>query len=206
MHKKFKDIATKYEIAEETSKQILAGLKIENIDKNPSPLQLESFELVCSLLKEGVDLASAIARVEESWRQSEKEGRIAEIENEGEVVSSPPNSANTNGQVKTNQSQAFNPSSIDSIIEQQAQQAVEKALASLPNIGKDEYDRIKETFVLKFREHFIKKLLGSNFQEDFASYVDNQVEEHKQGKLKYIESLQAPLIFSPENLALPPEK
>ena len=194
MNKKFKDIATLYEINEETSQQILGGLKIEKSNKTPSQLQLQGFELVCSLLKEGTDLASAITRVEESWRQSE---------NEGEVVNSSPN---TNGQVKTNQSQAFNPSSIDSIIEQQAQQAVEKALVSLPNIGKDEYDRIKETFVLKFREHFIKKLLGSNFQQDFASYVDNQVEEHKQGKLKYIESLQAPLIFSPENLALPPEK
>ena len=76
----------------------------------------------------------------------------------------------------------------------------------MPNIGRDEYDRIKATFIAKFREHFLKKLLGSNFQQDFANYVDAQVEEHRQGKLKYIESLQAPLAFSQENLALPPEK
>ncbi len=206
MNKKYRDIATQYEIPEDISNQILAGLKIENGNKASSQIKLEGFESVCKLLKEGTDLEAAIAIVEESWQQPKSEVNPKAQTEMKEKAPSSSSSPNKNGQVKTNGNQGVNPSSIDSIIEQQAQQAVEQALVSLPNIGRDEYDRIKATFIAKFREHFIKKLLGSNFQQDFANYVDGQVEEHRQGKLKYIESLQAPLIFSQENLALPPEK
>ncbi len=206
MNKKFKDIATKYEISEEKGVKILAGLKIENGNKASSKIYLEGFESVCSLLKEGTDLEAAIAIVEESWQQHKSEVNPKAQTETKEKAPSSSSSSNVQGQVEMKGNQGVNPSSIDSIIEQQAQQAVEQALVSLPNIGRDEYDRIKATFIAKFREHFIKKLLGSNFQQDFANYVDGQVEEHRQGKLKYIESLQAPLIFSQENLALPPEK
>ena len=78
MHKKFRDLASQYEITEETSKQILAELKIKKLDKNPSQLQLQGFKLVCNLVKEGTDLVEAVARVEESWQQCENQGQIAE--------------------------------------------------------------------------------------------------------------------------------
>lgn len=73
MNKKYKDIANQYEISEEQSHEILAGLKIDNISKNPSKLKLQAFESVCKLLKEGKDLGGAISQVEEEVKQLGKE-------------------------------------------------------------------------------------------------------------------------------------
>ncbi len=104
--------------------------------------------------------------------------------------------------VPVTKAQAIELKNIDSIIEQQAEKAAEQALSSLPNLGQAEYSRVKESFILKFREHFIKKLLGSNFQQDFGKYIDAQVEEHQQGKLRHIESLQTSLASDPETSGL----
>ncbi|MDJ0637069.1 MAG: hypothetical protein QNJ34_28090 [Xenococcaceae cyanobacterium MO_188.B29] len=79
-------------------------------------------------------------------------------------------------------------------------------LASLPKVNEAEYDRFSESYVKKLRQLIASRLLQGDFSQNFAKYVDAQVEEHRQGKLKYIESIQAPLVSSPENLALPPEK
>ena len=196
MNPKFKDIANKYEITEEAGKQILGGLKIENIDKNPSPLQLEGFELVCDLVKEGVDLVSAVAQVEESWAKSETEGKAAS------------SSDNGNGQVKTSStvSAEFNNIDIDSIIDRQVEETAKHILASLPKVSEAEYDRFRESYVKKLRQVIASRLLQGNFSQNFAKYVNAKVEEHRQGKLKYIESIQTPLVSSPENSALPPGK
>ena len=208
MNKRFKEIATKYEMAEEISNQILAGLKIKNGNRTPSTLQLEGFESVCGLLKEGVDLASAIAQVEESWQQPFSEVNLEAETETKEKAPSWSSSPNKNGQVKTSEtvSAEFNNINIDSIVERQVEEATNQALASLPQLSEAEYNRFKESFVKKFRQQLAKKLLRSNFSQNFAKYVNAQVEEHEQGKLKYIESIQTPLAYSPENSALPPGK
>ncbi len=215
MNKKYRDIATQYEIPEEISNQILAGLKIKNGNRTPSTLQLEGFESVCKLLKEGTDLEAAIgfavsqseiAIVEESWQQS-----FSEVNPEAETETkekAPSSSSNVQGQVKTEEtvSAEFNNINIDSIVERQVEEATNQALASLPQLSEEEYNRFKESFIKKFRQRLAQKLLHSNFSQNFAKYVDGQVEEHRQGKLKYIESIQTPLAYSPENSALPPGK
>ena len=207
MNKKYKDIAVGYEIPEEKGREILAGLKIENTNKNPSKLKLQGFESVCKLLKEGTDLEAAIAVVEESWKQSKSEVEGTETETEEKAPSSS-SSPNKNGQVKTEEtvSAEFNNINIDSIVDRQVEEATNQALASLPQLSEEEYNRFKESFIKKFRQRLAQKLLHSNFSQNFAKYVDGQVEEHRQGKLKYIESIQTPLASSPENSALPPGK
>ncbi len=207
MNKKYRDIATQYEIPEDISNQILAGLKIENGNKASSQIKLEGFESVCKLLKEGTDLEAAIAVVEESWKQSKSEVEGTETETEEKAPSSS-SSPNKNGQVKTEEtvSAEFNNINIDSIVDRQVEEATNQALASLPQLSEEEYNRFKESFIKKFRQKLAQKLLHSNFSQNFAKYVDGQVEEHRQGKLKYIESIQTPLAYSPENSALPPGK
>ena len=206
MHKQFREIVTKYEIPEEKGVEILAGLKIE-IKKTPSKLKLLGFESVCSLLKEGRELAEAIALVEESWQQQSKSEVKPKAETKGKADMSS-SSAPKNGQVKTSETVSVDSNQIDldSIVDRQVAQATEQALASLPQLSEEEYNRFKESFIKKFRQQLAKKLLHSNFAQNFAKYVDGQVEEHKQGKLKYIESIQTPLVYSPENSALPPGK
>ena len=209
MNKRFKDIATQYEITEQISGEILAGLKIENVNKTPSTLHLQVFESVCSLLQEGNDLTSALAivQLEEPSQQSKSEVEGTKTETEKKAPSSS-SSPNKNGQVKTEEtvSAELNNINIDSIIDRQVEEATNQALASLPQLSKEEYKRFQESYVKKFRQRLAQKLLHSNFSENFAKYVDAQVEEHRQGKLKYIESIQTPLVSSPENSALPPGK
>ncbi len=202
MNQKFRDIVAKYELTEEISVKILAELKIENPNKNPSKIRLQAFESVCNLLQQGMTLEQATAEVVESaTHQSETESlqqlQTPEPEETPQSHSEP---------VPVTEAKAIELKDIDSIIEQQALQAAEQALSSLPNLGQAEYDRVKESFILKFREHFIKKLLGSNFQQDFGKYIDAQVEEHEQGKLRYIESLQTSLVSEPETSGLLPGK
>ena len=208
MNKKYRDIATQYEIPEEISNQILAGLKIKNGNRTTSILQLEGFESVCKLLKEGTDLEAAIAIVEESWQQPKSEVNPKAQTETKEKAPSSSSSPNKNGQVKTEEtvSAEFNNINIDSIVDRQVEEATNQALASLPQLSEEEYNRFKESFIKKFRQKLAQKLLHSNFSQNFAKYVDGQVEEHRQGKLKYIESIQTPLAYSPENSALPPGK
>ncbi|MDJ0575416.1 MAG: hypothetical protein QNJ65_09665 [Xenococcaceae cyanobacterium MO_234.B1] len=202
MNQKFRDIVAKYELTEEIGTKVLAELKIGNPNKNPSKIQLQGFESVCNLLKQGVEFNSAISQVIESaLKQSLSESSQetdTHLPEESPMPSSDP--------VKVTQPQAVELKNIDSIIEQQAEKAAAQALSSLPNLGQAEYDRIKESFILKFREHFIKKLLGSNFQQDFGKYIDAQVARHEQGKLRYIESLQTSLVSEPETSGLLPGK
>ena len=208
MNKKYRDIATQYEIPEDISNQILAGLKIENGNKASSQIKLEGFESVCKLLKEGTDLEAAIAIVEESWQQPKSEVNPKAKTEMKEKAPSSSSSPNKNGQVKTEEtvSAEFNNINIDSIVDRQVEEATNQALASLPKLSEAEFNRFKESFVKKFRQQLAKKLLHSNFSQNFAKYVNAQVEEHEQGKLKYIESIQTPLVSSPENSALPPGK
>ena len=202
MNQKFRDIVAKYELTEEISVKVLAELKIENPNKNPSKIRLQAFESVCNLLQQGIEFNSAISQVVESaTHQSETESlqqlQTIDAEETPQSHSEP---------VQVTQAQAIELKNIDSIIEQQALQAAEQALSSLPNLGQAEYDRVKESFILKFREHFIKKLLGSNFQQDFGKYIDAQVARHEQGKLRYIESLQTSSASEPETSGLLPGK
>ncbi len=210
MNKKFLEIATKYEVAEENVRAILQGMKIKSTRKTPDDEQLEGFESICLLLKEGANVEAAISVVvEEAKKKSESEVKEVnpepEIEAEGKAPSS---SSNNNGRVKTEEtvSTEFNNINIDSIVDRQVEEATNQALASLPQLSEEEYNRFKESFIKKFRQRLAQKLLHSNFSQNFAKYVDAQVEEHRQGKLKYIESIQTPLVSSPENSALPPGK
>ncbi|MDJ0574371.1 MAG: hypothetical protein QNJ65_04300 [Xenococcaceae cyanobacterium MO_234.B1] len=202
MNQKFRDIATLYEITEEIGAKVLAELKIENPNKNPSKIQLQGFESVCNLLKQGIEFNSALSQVIESALHKSESESSQETD-----THLPENSPKSHSEpVKVTQTQAVELKNIDSIIEQQAEKAAAQALSSLPNLGQAEYSRIKDSFILKFREHFIKKLLGSNFQQDFGKYIDAQVEEHQQGKLRYIESLQTSLVSEPETSGLLPGK
>ncbi len=103
MNKKFLEIATKYEVAEENVRAILQGMKIKSTRKTPDDEQLEGFESICLLLKEGANVEAAISVVvEEAKKKSESEVKEVnpepEIEAEGKAPSS---SSNNNGRVKT---------------------------------------------------------------------------------------------------------
>ena len=60
MNQKFRDIVAKYELTEEISVKILAELKIENPNKNPSKIRLQAFESVCNLLQQGMTLGRVL--------------------------------------------------------------------------------------------------------------------------------------------------
>lgn len=190
MNKKFTDIAALHGITEELANSILEGLRIEDIEKNPSQFQLEGFESVCNLVKDGTDLPAAINIVEESQKQSEIE---IDRETSTKNVSSP------------SDSQIWE-SDLDRVIEQKVEKAAEEVLQSLHKIAQNEYECFQETFILRLRKHIAKKISGNNFQRTFAEFVDAKVEENEMGKLKYIESLRTLEDSSPEISALPPEK
>jgi len=62
MNNALNEIAAKYEVSEEKIPEILAGMKVKDAQK-PSKAQLDGFEKVCTLLKEGKPMDQALATI-----------------------------------------------------------------------------------------------------------------------------------------------
>ena len=186
MNKKFRDIATKYEISTEVGQDILARIKIENPTKNPSKAQVEAFEIVCQLLKKGVEfdkaIASCLAENEVSTVVKENQQEEAGTEKpEGVRMSQ------SNGQKKTevNGHQAMpqeNPD-MDSVTTEIGKQIARAMYENVPGIAQTKFLEMKEKLETSIEKFFVADVLDGDFQKNFEEFVNADVEEFKQGKL-----------------------
>ena len=149
MNKKYKDIANQYEISEEQSHEILAGLKIENTSKNPSRLKLQGFESVCKLLKEGKDLGGAIAQVEEEVKQLENEMGQPEEE--------------------------MMAGATDEI----AKQIADAMYASVPGIAQKKFFQMQQGLEKGVEKFFVQNVVNGDFAQNFRNFVKIRNESGK---------------------------
>ncbi len=201
MNKKFRDIATLYELSPELSEAILVGIKIENPTKNPSKVQLEAFDRVCQLLKKGISQQEAIAKIlaENKVSPVVKENAPSQTVTEKpkeEKVNQDSVNKQTNKQTESqgSQAQAHENPSMDSITTEIAKEVAHAMYENVPGIAQTKFLEMKGKLETGIEKFFVKDVLGGDFKKNFENFVNTDVENFKQGKLK----------SQKDNSALPP--
>jgi hypothetical protein len=121
-------------------------MKVKNLEK-PSKRQLEGFEKVCALLKEGKETQEAIALVVEEAKNSPKEA-IAELQLEdGEL---------------------------NKFIIEQAVRAADATLLSLPQVGLEERERIRTLFINAYRARLAQCVQDPEYKRNFIALLEGQ--------------------------------
>ncbi|GFE72211.1 hypothetical protein [Chroococcus sp. FPU101] len=164
MNEAIKEIANKYEIIEERISEILAGMKVKNPGK-PTKIQLEGFEKVCILIKEGKGVEEAIAIV------------VAEAKN---------NSNST--QVETQ----LGEEGLEKLVLELADQAAETMLSSIANLALiplEQYQRIKALFISRYQAQIIEQLQNPQYRQQFLALMTGDNE----GKLKLLSNTDSTL-------------
>jgi len=176
MNNALKEIAGKYEVSEESIPEILTGMKVKDVQK-PSKPQLEGFEKVCILLKEGKPMDQALATVLEAAKNDRLQ-KDTQTNGSTNPVQSP----------QTESSQV----NLDEFIQSLANQAADSTFANLPNIAIEEHHRLKALFVQHYRQRMMERLQDPEFQQQFQAAIEGQ----DLGKLKF-------LTGTTSNIALP---
>ena len=197
MNKKFRDIATKYELSSEVSEAILVGIKIENPTKNPSKAQLEAFDKVCQLLKKGVSQQEAIANIlaenEVSTVVKENAPSFPATEKSKEEKVNKGNENNI-PESQANQSIPHENPSMDSVTTEIAKQVAHAMYENVPGIAQTKFLEMKGKLETGIEKFFVSDVLGGDFKKNFENFVNTDVENFKQGKLN----------SQKDNSALPP--
>lgn len=172
MNNALKDIATRYEVSEEKMLEILGRMKVKNAEK-PSKPQIEGFEKVCTLLKEGKSMDTAITAI----LDEAKNGKSSESEIDGET----PQAADT-----------LEDEELKNFVFREADRAADATLKSFPQIAFEERQRYKELFVQRYRQRITQQLQDPEFRQHFQAAIEGQ----DLGKLHLLNSMTS-------NIALP---
>ncbi len=172
MNNVLKDIATRYEVSEEQMLEILARMKIKNAEK-PSKPQTEGFEKVCTLLKEGTPMDTAITAI----LDEAKNAKSGEPQINGE----------TSQAADTLEDEEFR-----NLVFREADRAADATLKSFPQIAFEERQRYKELFVQRYRQRIAQQLQDPDFRQHFQAAIEGQ----DLGKLHLLNSKTS-------NIALP---
>ncbi len=158
MNDALKEIARKYAVSEEKISQILAGMKVKDVQK-PSKPQLEGFEKVCTLLKEGKPMEQALATI----LDEAKNGK-------------PERAPQTNGSAAHSKSPQTELSEVklDEFILAQGDRAADVTLASLPDIAFEEQQRLKALFVQRYRQRIMERLQDPEYRQQFAAAIEGE--------------------------------
>ncbi len=81
---------------------------------------------------------------------------------------------------------------LNKFIIEQAIKAADATLSSLPQVAFDEYQRLKEAFVRKYRERIVERLSDPEFKQQFVAAIEGT----DLGKFKLLNN-------TPSNIALP---
>ncbi|MES1026214.1 hypothetical protein ABN584_25290 [Gloeocapsa sp. BRSZ] len=147
MNNTLKEIAAKYSVAEEIIPEILSGMKLKDSQRY-SKSQLEGFEKVCTWLQAGKSMEQAIKTLLDE--------------------------AKTNREEKITNTSSINPEELDGFILNQAEQAADKTLFSLPQIAIEEHYRLKALFVQRYRQRIAERLQDPEFRQQFESAIEGQ--------------------------------
>lgn len=172
MNNVLKDIATRYEISEEKMLDILARMKIKNAEK-PSKPQIEGFEKVCTLLKEGKPMEEAITAI----LDEAKNGKSNEPQINGEASQA---------------ADTLEDEELKNFVFREADRAADATLKSFPQIAFEERQRYKELFVQRYRQRIAQQLQDPEFRQHFQAAIEGQ----DLGKLPLLNSTTS-------NIALP---
>lgn len=176
MNNALKEIASKYSVSEEKIPEILAGMKIKDAQKPTKP-QLEGFEKVCTMLKEGQPMDQALATILESAKNDS-----IQKDTQSNARANPSQSPQTeNSEAK-----------LEEFILSLANQSADATFATLPNIAFEEHHRLKALFVQRYRERIMERLQDPEFRQQFQAAIEGQ----DLGKLNLMSSTTS-------NIALP---
>jgi hypothetical protein len=148
MNEALKEIASRYEVAEDRISEILSQMKVKNPEK-PTKKQLEGFERVCTLLKEGKSIEEATEIVVSQAKNGVQESRSDSLS-------------------------LIEDDELDNFITEQALRAADATLSSLPQVAYDEYQQLKEAFVRKYRERIAERLNDPVFKEQFVAAIEGR--------------------------------
>lgn len=168
MNNALKEIACKYEVSEEEIPAILAGMKVKDAQK-PSKPQLEGFEKVCRMLKEGQPMDQALATILEEAK-NDKTQKDTQVNG----------STNPSESLQTESSEA----KLEEFILSLANQSADATFASLPNIALEEHHRLKALFVQQYRQRIMERLQDPEFRQQFQAAIEGQ----DMGKLPLLNS------------------
>ena len=149
MNNALKEIAAKYNVAEENISEILAGMKVKDAQK-PSKAQLEGFEKVCVMLQEGKPMDQALTILLEEA----KNGKV--------------------GKEASQVSGTITPEDLDSFILEQAKRAAETTLLRFPQIAREEYNRSQGLFVQAYRQYLAEQLQNPEYRQNFIAAIEEQ--------------------------------
>lgn len=172
MNNALKDIATRYEVSEEKMLEILGRMKVKNAEK-PSKPQIEGFEKVCILLKEGKSMDTAITAI----LDEAKNGKSGESEIDGEISQA---------------ADTLEDEELQNFVFREADRAADATLKSFPQIAFEERQRYKELFVQRYRQRIAQQLQNPEFRQHFQAAIEGQ----DLGKLHLLNSMTS-------NIALP---
>jgi len=170
MNNALNEIAAKYEVSEEKIPEILAGMKVKDAQK-PSKAQLDGFEKVCTLLKEGKPMDQALATILEEAKSDKMQKDIQNNENASHPQMQSPQAENSEAK-------------LDDFILTLANQAANATLTSFPNIALEEHLRLKALFVKRYRERIAEQLQSAEFRQQFQAAMEGQ----ELGKLPLLSS------------------
>jgi uncharacterized protein YoaH (UPF0181 family) len=146
MNEALKEIANRYEVAEDKISEILEKLPVKNPEK-PTKKQIQGFEKVCTLIKEGKSTEEAIEIVVREAKNGTKELMPDSLIEDEEL---------------------------DNFIIEQAIRAADATISSLPQVAFDECQRLKESFVRKYRERIAERLNDPEFKQQFVATIEGK--------------------------------
>ncbi|NJO94387.1 MAG: hypothetical protein HC820_08720 [Hydrococcus sp. RM1_1_31] len=145
MNETLKEIASRYEVAEDRIPEILEKLPVKNPEK-PTKKQIQGFEKVCTLIKEGKSTEEAIDIVISEAKNGTKESSIDLLIEDEEL---------------------------DNFIIEQAIRAADAALSNLPKMALAERQRLTEIFIKNFRARVAQEVRKPEYYQQFDVVIES---------------------------------
>jgi len=145
MNEALKEIASRYEVAEDRIPEILEKLPVKNPEK-PTKKQIYGFERICSLIKEGKSTEEAVEIVVSEAKNGVQESQVdLPIEDE----------------------------ELDNFIIEQAIRAADAALSNLPKMALAERQRLTEMFIKNFRARVAQEVRKPEYYQQFDVVIES---------------------------------
>jgi hypothetical protein len=156
MNNALKEIAAKYEVAEESIPEILSGMKVKDPQKPTKP-QLEGFEKACTLIQQGQPLPEAVNAVI-------AEAMEKKTPKETEKEATPDN---TDQPIVPDHL----PNQVEQFVQEQGGKMAEMSLATLPAMAEAEHQRLKEMFIQAYRKRIAEMLQDPAYRQRFETLM-----------------------------------
>jgi hypothetical protein len=146
MNEALKEIASRYEVASDRIPEILEKLPLKNPEK-PTKKQIQGFERVCSLIKEGKSIEEAVEVV------------VGEAKN---------------GKFESGSELPLEDEELENFIVEQAKIAAASALSRLPQIAVEKRQQLEVKFAKAFEEEISRRLNDPTFKQQFIATIEGQ--------------------------------